>query len=118
MRSLRRSCLTTLRTIPGSPGLSDPRTRCSNWSWVNTRPARPTVAADPAVRRLPEAVSQPVKVIKIPSSVRWFQFLPQVLHELGNPFPCFGVPPHVQDKLLAGAATLNIGVLIVATPEM
>ena len=60
----------------GSPVLSGPRTRCSNWSWVNTRPARPTVAADPAVRRLPEAVSQPVKVVKIPSSVQWFKFLP------------------------------------------
>ena len=117
-RSLRRSRLTTLRTIPRSPVLSGPRTRCSNWSWVNTRPARPTVAADPAVRRLPEAVSQPVKVVRIQSSVQWFKFLPQVLHELGNPFLGFWVPPHVQDKLLAGAAPLNIGVLIVATPEM
>ena len=78
----------------------------------------PPGAADPAVRRLPEAASQPVEVVKIQSSVQWFKFLPQVLHELGNPFLGFWVPPHVQDKLLAGAAPLNIGVLIVATPEM
>ena len=63
-------------------------------------------------------MSQPVKVVRIQSSVQWFKFLPQVLHELGNPFLGFWVPPHVQDKLLVGAAPLNIGVLIVATPEM
>ena len=42
--------------------------------FVNVHPA--TVVADHAVRRLPEAVSQPVKVVKIPSSVQWFKFLP------------------------------------------
>ena len=44
--------------------------------------------------------------------------LPQVLHEPGCPCMGFGIPFHVQDKLLPRAATLNIGVLIVTTPEM
>ena len=42
----------------------------------------------------------------------------QVIHQPGEPPQGLWVLPHVQDKLLAGTAPLNIGVRIVAGPEV